>query len=83
MSSSTPSDEHYNLDASRTAACRNRLSLLTVDEQHTYRKWKRAAFVVYGTVTVIIVLGWIAIGPTGSSPPNGIHSTLAASTARR
>jgi hypothetical protein len=65
MPPSNPLDYDYYSDASRpTAEYGKHLSRLTIDEKRTYQKWKRAALIVYGPVTVIIAVLSIAIGPT-------------------
>jgi hypothetical protein len=77
MPSSKPLDDDYHSDASRpTAQYGRHLSRLTIDEKRTYQKWKRATFIVYGTVAVVIVMVSIAIGPTDTST-HEIHSALA------
>jgi hypothetical protein len=65
MPPSNQLDDDYHSDASRpTAEYGKHLSRLTIDENRTYQKWKRATFIVYGPVAVIIVVLSIAIGPT-------------------
>jgi len=82
--SSKPLDDDYHSDASRpTAEYGRHLSRLTHDEKHTYQKWMRATFIVYGAAAVVIVVLSIAIGPTDTSPPNEMHSALAPSIASR
>jgi hypothetical protein len=56
-------------EASRTAAVYRRdLSLLTVEEKITYRKWRFAVLIAYSAAAVIITAISIAIGPGDTSP---------------
>ena len=75
-SSRTPS-EYYQSDVSRTTVSRRHLSQLTHEDKLTYRKWKRATFIVYGAVAIVIVVLSIVIGPTDSTSNKGeIYSSL-------
>jgi hypothetical protein len=79
MTSSKELDDHYQSDASRTTAFPRNFPPLTNDEKRTYQKWKRATFIVYGAVAIIIVTLSIAIGPTenASTGKNEMYSSLA------
>ena len=61
---SKPLDEYYQSNASRTTVSARHLLQLTTDKKRTYQKWKRAMFIVYGAVAIIVVMLSIAIGPT-------------------
>lgn len=65
MPQSSPLNVDYHSDASRpTAEYGKHLSRLAIDEKRTYQKWKRATFIVYGSVAVFIMAWSIAIHPT-------------------
>ena len=55
-------------DASQTALGRRDLSLLTVEEKITYRKWRLAVLIAYGLAAAILTAISIAIGPGDTSP---------------
>ena len=52
---------------------------LSIDDKRTYQKWKRATFIVYGAVAIIILMLSIAIGPTDTASPSNseMYSSLA------
>jgi hypothetical protein len=80
MPSSKSFDDNCQSDASRaTAASRRYLQPLTIDEKRTYQKWKRAMFIVYGAVAVIIATLSIVTGPTDKDPSGTgeMYSSLA------
>jgi hypothetical protein len=64
-------------DASRmTRVPRRDFSLLTIEDKITYRKWRRAALVMYGAVAIIVAALSIANSPTNTSPKNEMFSAL-------
>jgi len=84
-----PSSKHlgddYLSDASRaTAASRRHFPPFTIDDKRTYQKWKRAAFILYGAVAIIIVMLSIAIGPAdkAATSKNEMYSSLVPATGK-
>ena len=61
---SEPLDDYYQSNVSRTTVSGRHLLQLTTDKKRTYQKWKRAMFIAYGAVAIIVVMLSMAIGPT-------------------
>ena len=84
-----PSSKHLGddcqSDASRaTAVSRRHFPPLTIDDKRTYQKWKRATFILYGAVAIIIVVLSIAIGPAdkASTSKSEMYSSLVPATGK-
>jgi hypothetical protein len=69
-----------HLGASRVrSATRRDFTLFTAEDIITYRKWRRAALILWGAFAIAIAAFWIAIGAINTSltsKNNEIHSAL-------
>jgi hypothetical protein len=55
---------HWRPAISQTASANRRgFAPLTIEEQNTYRKWRRTTLISYGVLAIFITAFAIAIGP--------------------
>jgi hypothetical protein len=66
-----------------TTAIRGHFAPLTIEEKITYRKWRRAALIFYGTFGFAIAAFLIATGPTATNAKDKDSRSAVASVASR
>jgi hypothetical protein len=71
---------HWRPTVSHTAsATRRGFAPLTIEEQKTYRKWRRITLIFYGVLAIFIAALSIAIGPPNptTAKHNAAYSAIA------
>jgi hypothetical protein len=71
---------HCRPTASQTATANRRdFAPLTIEEQQTYRKWRRTTLILYGALALFITAFLVAIGPPDptTAKHNAAYSAIA------
>jgi Flp pilus assembly pilin Flp len=71
---------HWRPTVSQTAsAARMGFAPLTIEEQQTYRKWRRSTLIFYGVLATLITALLVAMGPPSSTSVknNAAYSAIA------
>jgi hypothetical protein len=77
---------HCRPTASRTALANRRdFAPLSIEEQKTYRKWRRTTLMLYGVLAVFISALLVAIGPPDptTAKHNAAYSAMASAGQHR